>query len=324
MEIPEGFLDFDENRNSLKAKCELLLNGQRVEFLDKCLAVLEEENLPELDLDKIIEGVIWDSLQERNRKLTAKHYYKYSLLAFCSILSDEFLQDLIEEFSRPFSDDLSRDLLAYNYYGLLFNLLFDAVHLMEGYETYVLKTDIERTVWRSSFQPDFTLYQYLSQVLYGQVSIHSFIDREANVSISIIRQMLELRIRNAFTIYGLIDSNNHAITQTVPIAKIFEILKRHQEKIDFTVPLHNVERIYKWANYFVHAGLKDDSWKPIVVQRYLHPLMTGREIPGQGSGVYYGIGFKRELLDIIHNEILEGIAGKEILTFGRNPAAIIL
>ncbi len=260
--------------------------------------------LPNPDLGAIIEQTINKSPSETIKRNGKESFYAQNLNAFRLALSDDFLQETIQELDNPSNEELV-GMFLYNYSHLISDLLVDAVHLMENYEASVLESNEERTVLVNRVQHDFTLYQYLRQVIYGQVSLHAFRDREPSVSVAIIRQMIELRIRNAFNLHGLIKPNSNEI-RVIPLTAIFDILRspKYRSKVDYAVPLENIERIYKWANYFVHAGIKDYAWNPIMAQRYLHQLMAGREIEGEGWSVSNGIGYEEKLLDSIYLEFL--------------------
>ncbi|EIS9525830.1 hypothetical protein L0775_003817 [Clostridioides difficile] len=96
------------------------------------------------------------------------------------------------------------------------------------------------------------LHQVLRQNLYGQQSLHSFVDMETSCSIAIIRQIIELRIRRAFGIIAFLDKDGNV--KPLNMSSIFNVLKKYKKDIYFPIDLSNIERIYSWSNMFVHSG----------------------------------------------------------------------
>ena len=73
------------------------------------------------------------------------------------------------------------------------------------------------------------LHQVLRQNLYGQQSLHSFVDMETSCSIAIIRQIIELRIRRAFVIIVFLDKDENV--KPLNMSSIFNVLKKNKKEI---------------------------------------------------------------------------------------------
>ncbi|MFH0957360.1 MAG: hypothetical protein V1897_01520, partial [Pseudomonadota bacterium] len=95
------------------------------------------------------------------------------------------------------------------------------------------------------------------------------------LSISIIRQLVELKVRRAFGILASYKPDTGSI-EPLPMSAIFEVLKKHAHQIDFSIPLACLERIYGWSNIFLHSGFKEYSWNHILVKDYLKEFALGK------------------------------------------------
>lgn len=159
---------------------------------------------------------------------------------------------------------------------------------------------------KSPYQHTLTLYQSLRQSIYGQSSYHSFIEVEADLSISIIRQLLEIRVRRAFGVLGFYDPLKNSV-DPLSMSKIFDVLKKYESKIDFSMPFDCLVRIYGWSNIFLHTGLKEYSWKHIFVTNYLKEFALGKPPSKKGGSVDSGITIDSEsILTEIHKELEQG------------------
>lgn len=225
-------------------------------------------------------------------------------------LNDAFIKNF--ENHEPKKD---RDIAVYNYYNLLREILFDLVLFIQDYKTTIKKEELGKfSVEKNLFQRDFTLYQLLPQVIFGQVSFHSFIEREPFVSIAIIRQIVELRTRKAFGIMGVYDKDKDSF-EPLPLSLIFDEIKKYQSEIDFAVPLENIIRINGWSNIYLHSGMKDYTWTIIFVYRYLHELIKGRKDGGSWSA-NSGIRLTEETLEKVSK-------GLEKMLQDKNPNLIL-
>jgi len=172
------------------------------------------------------------------------------------------------------------------------------VLLVQDYNVVIKKIKpLKFSIGKNLFQGDFTLYQLLPQIIFGQVSYHAFIEREPFVSIALIRQIIELRIRRAFGIMGVYDKAKDSF-EPMPLGQIFDEIKKHQSEIDFAIPLSNVIRLNGWSNIYMHSGMKDYTWTIIFVYRYLHEFIKGRT-NGNSWSANSGIRLKQETLDNI-------------------------
>lgn len=275
-----SLIQIEETKASLVTKLEWLKNGGLDEYLNHAISEFGIKRLPAKTQHNIIEQILPKSPNDFNVKVENRGYYIAHLGCIKHVwdemlLNEPFLQNL-----RNYQVEKGKDMVVYNYYNLIRDFLFDMALLIQDYNVNIEgKVSTKFKLTRNRYQRDFTLYQLLPQVIFGQVSYHAFIEKEPNISIAIIRQIIELRIRSAFGIMGTYDKIKDSF-EPLPLSQIFDELKKHKAEIDFAIPLANIIRINGWSNIFMHSGMKDYTWTLIFVYRYLHEFAKGREIDG--------------------------------------------
>lgn len=215
--------------------------------------------------------------------------------------------------------DGQKDMVVYNYHHLLHELLFDMVLLLRAYDD---KFDInaieQKTFMKNPYQHNLTLYKSIPQMIFGQESFHSFIETSPQASITLIRQVLELRIRDAFGVMGIYDQKRNAY-EPFPMNQIFEVLNKFKNEIEFAIPLEHIKRINGWANIYVHSGLQEYSWLLIFIYRYISPLIHG--VGGQEMNIASGIKLSTQTLQKVQKEFRDRveIAGRGRVIMGSRP-----
>lgn len=298
----QKFIDIKETKESIIDKLEYLKREGLNEYLQFAISEMGLKRLPSKKNDQIIEQIIAKSPNDLNIKVKNPEHYKAHLCCIKHVLNEMLLNEPFLENLRKCKVEVEKDLVVYNYYNLLREILFDMALLIQDYNQTingVLPTKF--SLGKNLYQSDFTLYQLLPQIIFGQVSFQSFIEREPNVSIAIIRQVIELRIRKAFGILGTYDKAKDSF-EPLPLGQVFDEIKKHQKDIDFAIPLANIIRINGWSNIFMHSGMKDYTWTLIFVYRYLHEFAKGRT-DGKSWSSNSGIRLKQETLD----KIIDGL-----------------
>ena len=162
----------------------------------------------------------------------------------------------------------------------------------------------------------------MRQSIYGQSSFHAFREIEPDLAISIIRQLIELRVRRAFGVLGWYEPNSQSI-EPLPMNQIFRVLNQHRSDVDFSIPFDCLVRIYGWSNIFLHIGIKESSWKHIFVTNYLKEFALGKVPSTNGWSVNSGMTVKQSILDTIINE-LEAAHPKNAEIIRCKPEAVLL
>ncbi|MEQ8549482.1 MAG: hypothetical protein RIC03_16335 [Cyclobacteriaceae bacterium] len=302
----QKFIEIKETKESIIEKLKNLKNGELDEYLNYAFLQMGLKKMPTKKNDQIIEQIIAKSPNDLNKKVATAEHYKAHLCAIKNVLEEMFLNDAFLKNLEGYQVEKDKDIVVYNYYNLLRELLFDMALLIQDYNQVINKVNPTKfSIGKNLYQRDFTLYQLLPQIIFGQVSFHSFIEREPNVSIALIRQIIELRIRKAFGILGTYDSLKDSF-EPLPLSQIFDEIKLHQSEVDFAIPLANIIRINGWANIFMHTGMKDYTWTLIFVYRYLHELIKGRKTEKSWSADS-GIKLSQDTLD----KIVSGLETKQ-------------
>jgi len=123
----------------------------------------------------------------------------------------------------------------------------------------------EKSIYGSNVRHHRDMYQTIMLLWHGT----AFQDTWAVVAM--IRQAIEVRIRHAFDIMGVVVNGRPT---PVPLLDIMDAMKK-VDGIEYELPLHTVRRIYQWANLYVHTGFKEYPWLIGYAIEYLRVLMCG-------------------------------------------------
>ena len=305
-------------------------NEMKLDFIEYCDYLIKEgfsdlENdvcntlglnrIPSINNNDIVDGVIFKSMSDKENKKSDKNYYKCNAVCMLNELKSIFSEETIKELKC----DKSGFYIG-NYTSTLRDILFDYIDLSELYNE-VFNTGIQRKYLGNREQHTMTMHQVLRQQIYGQVSLHAFMDKEICMAVAVIRQLIEVRIRRAFGVLGTL--NNNGGIEPINMSSIFEVLKSYINDIKFCIPLDKIIRIYSWANIYIHSGIKTYSWISIMLEKYLTPLSFGEKMKDGSRDINNGIVLKKEILDNLQKDIYDKYCnGKNLMTC--KPEAVIL
>lgn len=183
----------------------------------------------------------------------------------------------------------------YNLHGGLWTCLLDGIVLFEQAGHFLLNLSAAYGAWSRRVEHPFEMFAGAKQAVYGQFSGVAHDDRAPFVPIAVIRAAIEIRIRMAFGIYAYSDPRNDNMVP-IDMRQLFEEIRNHLPKIEFAVDFHDVMKVYRWSNPYLHAGWRDFVWVPGYVLRFLHPLFAdNRPTPDGGLALDGGIRMPREL-----------------------------
>lgn len=77
-------------------------------------------------------------------------------------------------------------------------------------------------------------------------------------SILLIRQSIELRIKNALGIEDIFDEKGNLVK--IPSTYFIDIINNNQDKIIFPIKISILLKIYNWTQYYVHGGYAPNTW----------------------------------------------------------------
>lgn len=275
-------------------------------FVESGVTVLEEKfkekfgikSLPKRDVDQIIEGILACSPKDLEKKRKDKNYYLCNAICLLEMLKKIFDIDLYNVLKCPSTPSIAR----HNYEHILKWMLMDAEELCNLYSNIVLQDFTYRSYMDSRYIHYMSVHQVLRQSLYGQVSCNSFADMEISASIAIIRQLVELRVRRAFGVISYIEKDSWKLVP-LDLSQVFDCLKKHKNDIDFPLKIENIERIYKWANMYIHSGKCELSWVPYYIDLVLKKFSFGDQSE-KGWDVKNAILTSSTVIQRIHEELL--------------------
>ena len=148
--------------------------------------------------------------------------------------------------------------------------------------------------WSRRVDDPFEIYKGAEKIVYGTYSGLTHVDRAPYTPIAVLRTAIEIRLRSAFGIKGYIDSTNNAFVP-IDLSRLFDAVREHLPKIEFAVDFHDIVKIYKWCNFYLHGGLRDFPWVVGFAVQFLRPLFAdSRTRPDGGWSIYGGIRLNRE------------------------------
>ena len=220
-----------------------------------------------------------------------------------------FTSDLLETLKVADKDERTRFLVK-NYQSILSEILLNVEDICSLYSSeFGIKNNdrVDGSVYLSSIRSRFvstaSIHQILRQELYGSVSFHSFADKNISASIGTIRQLVELRIRRSFGILCLEDYDN--IFVPLNMTKLFDVIGKHREDIQFPLRFENIVRIYSWSNNYIHSGLGDYPWIPFYLELIMREFSFGKTQKDGSWSVNNGVIIKKNTLDDIERELLD-------------------
>jgi hypothetical protein len=140
----------------------------------------------------------------------------------------------------------------------------------------------------------YEIYKGAEQVVYGRYSGLTHDDHAPYVGVAVIRTAIEIRLRRAFVIQGII--NEQGEFRPIDLNKLFKAVNPQKQRIQFAVDFDDVIKIYRWSNFYLHGGRRDYPWVAGFALRYLHPLMTGGPVlPSVPWSIDDGIKIPRQI-----------------------------
>jgi hypothetical protein len=256
---------------------------------------------PMTDPEAIRHGLM-TSIAERSSKLTEHSYYRAQLTmldvearAYCSNIAS------FAAAASPFAPDAA----VHTIHRALLEMMHLARVLLEDAGAGV--TDVEGfyRAWRRKVEHPLEIAHGARQMIYGTYSGMAFADRAPYLPVAVLRTAIELRLRHAFRVYGLLDPANPADLNPIDMSRLFAAIQQHQSKLDFAVDIHDVWKVYRWSNFYLHGGVRDYPWVPGFLLRFLWPLFADQgKTPNGGLNVDGGIRMQRATWEAVRAELV--------------------
>lgn len=276
-----------------------LLDSNFEAIKQKLFESIELKRFPKRSEEQLIMASIATTPNEISKKLKQKQYYSCNAQCAYTVITRIFTQELY----NLLSSESCIDAVRRNYEHILLWLLLDISDIANAYQWEMKDNKKYRYNVGKTIQHTMPFHQILRQTLFGQFSYNSFSDMEISYSTSVIRQLIELRIRRAFGIICFVDNDGSIIPISFSI--ILEVLKEFQNEIKFPINLSTIEKIYTWSNMYIHSGLKDFTWIPYSIEYILRPLTFGNKNEDGSWSIDNGIKTSKETIEKIKSRIIE-------------------
>lgn len=183
---------------------------------------------------------------------------------------------------------------VFTVHGALLEMMHLALTLLEDAAREITDVPEYFSAWRRHYEEPFEVFKGSEQIIYGTFSGLTHTDRAPYTPIAALRTAIELRLRGAFGITSFVDSSRPNFSKPIDMNTIFEATRTKQKEIHFLVDFHDVWKIYRWSNFYLHGGARGFPWMPGFLIQYLRPLFTGppSELHSAWS-IHGGIQMKR-------------------------------
>ena len=245
--------------------------------------------------ESIAQSIFYTSLEQYEKKLQEKNYYWQNGICLTNTIRDLFTSELLETLLKSDTPQYTVN----NFSSILQQLFSDMELLINSYHVIKNKEDPKFGIWKNPVVHPRTVLDNVDIACFGYPR-NGHID--IDFAISAIRQTIELRIRNAVQIFLLEDDSGKS--HTIGLTKLFDELAKHVKDFGFSCvcDIRNVQKIYSWANLFLHGGLRDYTWKPYFARKYIWPLICGVKKNDDWS-VDNGLILSGDILHSIHENL---------------------
>ena len=156
----------------------------------------------------------------------------------------------------------------------IWEFLLDGMVMLERAGQHRLNLTNAFGVHRSRVDRTFEIYKAAEQAIYGRYSGLTHTDRAPFAPVAMLRTALELRMRRAFGSFVYVHLHRDDY-RPLNLSELFEAIFQFESSIIAAVNLHDINRIYRWSNPYLHAGQRDYAWVAGYALQYLRPLFSG-------------------------------------------------
>lgn len=243
------------------------------------------------------------SVADRTEMLKQASFYRAQL----TMLDAEATRycDKIDEFACVPPDKVFAEAATVRtLHQALLDIVRSALPLLESAADFVTDVPTFFAAWSRKVETSFEVFKGAEQIIYGTYSGMTHADRAPHIPVAVLRTAIELRLRHAFGISGYVNVSQPDDRIPIDLSKLFEAIQERQRDIDFAVDIHDVWKIYRWSNFYLHAGVRDYPWVAGYLQRYLYPLFyDARKGPNGGWNMNGGIRMKRETWHAVRSRL---------------------
>jgi hypothetical protein len=241
-------------------------------------------------------------------KMPLKPTFYVAQMTMCSSEVDRYCAAVTRFASTrtPFAEDA----VIHTLHGALKACMDHAVILLEQAAHALLDLPTAYGAWSRRVEHPFEIFKGAEQIVYGTYSGLTHADRAPFTPIAVLRTAIELRIRSAFGIQGYLDPENNRFVP-IDLNRLFREIGEHLSRIDFIVDFHDVGRVYRWSNFYIHGGWRDFIWVPGYTLQFLRPLFADPTRTASGGwSIDGGIRMPREVWRAIRRSFETGRRGR--------------
>lgn len=230
--------------------------------------------------EEAVRQGLMTSVAERRTKESAASFYQAQLTMMDSE-AIRYCQSIARFGAAPLQ--FAPEAVIHTLHRALLEIMSYARVLLEDAAREVTDVPGYFAAWRSKRDHPFEVFKGAEQNVYGTYSGMTHTDRAPYVSVAVLRTAIELRLRHAFCIYSVVSPNNPEDSAPIDMSSIFMAIQAVKGKIEFAVDVHDVWRIYRWSNFYLHGGLRDFPWVAGFLLQYLRPLFLGPDPKPNGA-----------------------------------------
>ncbi len=198
-------------------------------------------------------------------------------------------------------------------------IIWDTLYFIQFANAYMSKSSTRLSLYVRKYIDSKESYE-ASLMLLKQTIIQNVVGDYAirPLSVFLIRQAIELRLKNAIGIDTILDNKGRTVKIGAEhFLHIYKyIIKYHSDEIEFPVKISILEKILEWSQYFIHAGLIPYFWQIEWAHYSISPLFEWGS-HGNTRSAYGSIKIKQSLYDNIQNIIKEHLRRKKVNKFKR-------
>lgn len=251
--------------------------------------ILGKKRFPMMKACDAVRQGLATTANEQSQCLKRQQYYHANMVMFveeaaryCRVISSATLDS-----SAPFCNATTKEL-----HEGLGSLLLGLQAFFEQSAHFLLDCPGVYNAWSKQRAMPFEIFKAAEQTAYGRYSILTHMDRAAFGAVASIRVAIETRLRRAFGVFSFWDpSCNRA--EPISVSRLLEAIETTCPNAAFDVDRHDVAKIYRWSNFYLHAGWVDFPWTSGYVIQYVRPLFSGKNRPDGSWSIHNGITVPR-------------------------------
>jgi hypothetical protein len=143
-------------------------------------------------------------------------------------------------------------------------------------------------------------------------------------AVLLLRQAIELRLRNALGIFAIWDDRGNQL-QLKGGTLLDAIIKLPKGNLEMNVDATLLKGVVRWANRYVHGGLRPRVWLVEFACHLVAPLFARTTKPDGSWNLFGGVRIKRDFYDSVDQFLARSVFSKREITVERlgSPEAVI-